>query len=102
MIAIPSHDETSRRIVRVAIATACVLSIPLLAMQFTAEVAWSPFDFATAGVLLFGSGLVYVLATRNVAGARSRIAIGVAVAAVLLIVWTELAVGIFGTPIAGS
>lgn len=63
---------------------------------------WDLFDFAVAGVLLFGSGLVYVLATRHVGSKRNRIVVGVAVAAVLLVVWADLAVGVFGTPFAGS
>jgi len=33
---------------------------------------------------------------------KKRIIIGIVIAAVLLLIWIELAVGIFGTPWAGS
>jgi hypothetical protein len=51
--------------VRVALATACILLVPLLAMQITDEVDWSPADFAFAGVLLGGTGLLLELAARK-------------------------------------
>ena len=44
---------------------AAMLMIPLLAMQFTDAVVWTPFDFTVAGALLFSAGFVYVLATGN-------------------------------------
>jgi hypothetical protein len=64
-------------------------------MQFTDEVAWTLLDFVTAGSLLFGSALVYELATRNMITTKYRVAVGVAVMAALLYLWAELAVGIF-------
>jgi hypothetical protein len=83
-------------------ATACILLIPLLAMQFTDEVAWSPFDFAVAGVLLGGFGLAWVLGARLLRHAQARLAFGLALGALLVLVWAELAVGVFGSRFAGS
>lgn len=83
--------------VHVALATAFILLLPFLAMQFTEEVAWDLADFAVAGVLLFGAGLTYELAARTAAGNIAyRAAIGVAVAAALILVWVNLAVGLIG------
>ena len=90
------------KIIRLALATGLVMLLPLLVMQISDEVVWTPFDFAVAGSLLFGSGLAYVLATRNTRNPRHRVAVAVAVAAALLLIWIELAVGLFGTPLAGS
>lgn len=70
-------------------------------MQFTDEVAWSAFDFAVAGVLLAGTGLLYLLVARSLNTRGARIAAGCALAALLFLVWLELAVGVFGTPLAG-
>jgi hypothetical protein len=89
-----------QRIARLAAGTALALSVPLIAMQFTDAVAWSLSDFLVAGALLFGAGLVYVLATRTADGVR-RILVGIDVVAVSFLVWAELAVGILGTSIAG-
>ena len=40
----------------VVLATGFVLLVPLLAMRFTDEVAWTLLDFVTAGTLVFGAG----------------------------------------------
>jgi len=69
--------------------------IPLVAMQFTDEVAWTLRDFVTAGALLLGAGLAYVLVTKNMSNTKHRVAVGIVVATALLYLWAELAVGIF-------
>ena len=81
---------------RVALATTLVLSVPLLAMQFTDEVAWGVFDFAVAGVLLGGTGLMYALAASKAGNIAYRAAVGVALATTLFLVWSVLAVGVIG------
>lgn len=76
--------------------TAFLLLIPLVAMQFTQEVTWTWSDFVVAGGLLFGTGLTYLLLARRGNGAY-RLAVGVAVAAGLLLIWINLAVGFIGS-----
>jgi hypothetical protein len=85
-----------KSIIRIALATAVILLLPLLAMQFTNEVVWGLADFAVAGVLLFGAGLTYELIARKAGHIAHRAAVGVAIAAALLLVWINLAVGIIG------
>ena len=82
-----------------ALVTACILLLPLVAMQFTDEVVWDLADFVVAGVLLFGAGLTYELVARRARKAGNtayRAAVGVAVATALILVWMNLAVGIIG------
>ncbi len=79
----------------IAFATGLVLLMPLLAMQFSNNVAWSLSDFVTAGALLFGTGLMFLLAARKMR--KYRAVLGVALAAAVIYVWAELAVGIFTT-----
>jgi hypothetical protein len=86
-----------KSLLRLALATAFLLLIPLLAMQFTQEVAWTLTDFLAASVLLFGAGLTFVLIARQGGNATYRLAVGVAVAAGLLLVWLNLAVGFIGS-----
>ena len=81
---------------------ALLLLIPLIAMQFTDEVNWTLFDFVVAGVLLIGTGLICELILRKVKKFEYRIAICAVILAALLLIWIELAVGIFGTPFAGN
>jgi hypothetical protein len=54
-----------RSAVRVALATAFILLLPLVAMQFTDDVNWSLADFVFAGALLGGTGLLLELAVRK-------------------------------------
>jgi len=86
----------NKSIIRIALATAFILLLPLLAMQLTDEVVWDLADFAVAGVLLFGAGLTYELIARKAGHIAHRAAVGVAVSAALLLVWINLAVGIIG------
>jgi hypothetical protein len=75
---------------------AFLLLLPLLAMQFTHEVAWDVADFVAAWALLVGAGLAYKLATRKSGHIAYRAAVGVAVATALILVWMNLAVGLIG------
>jgi len=92
----------NKRLVVILGAVMLLLSIPFVAMQFTDDVNWSFFDFTIAGSLLLVTGLLGDLVFRKVTEVRYRIALSLAILAVLFLVWAELAVGIFGTPFAGS
>jgi hypothetical protein len=70
-----------RSAVRVALATAFILLLPLVAMQITDEVDWSLADFVFAGALLGGTGLLLELAARKpgkIAYRAAAAAIGIA------------------------
>lgn len=100
--AVKQRQTAARSVTRVVLATALILLVPLVAMRFTAEVNWTLLDFVAAGVLLIGGGLGLVMSMRKLNTAGSSIAVGVALALALALVWGELAVGIFGTPLGGS
>jgi hypothetical protein len=87
----------TKSIFRLALATALLLLIPLVAMQFSQDVNWTLFDFGVAGALLFGAGLAYVLVARMGSNGNYRLAAGLAIAAGLLLVWGNLAVGFLGS-----
>lgn len=84
-------------VLRVALATAFILLLPLLAMQFTDEVVWDLADFAAAGALLFGAGVTYEMVAKKAGNIAHQVAIGLAVAAGLILVWMNLAVGLLGS-----
>lgn len=79
-----------------------LLLLPLLAMQFTSEVNWSLFDFAVAAVLLFGTVTAIEFVLVKVRKPIYRLALCATVVVALVLIWLELAVGIFGTPLSGS
>ena len=97
-----AQQSVAKKLGLLVLGTAGILLIPLIAMQFTSEMNWDAFDFAIAGVLLFGIGLAYVLSTMKVRNPRTRLVAFAVFAAVLLLVWVELGVGLIGTPFAGS
>jgi hypothetical protein len=76
---------------------ALILLLPLVAMQFTDEVAWDAADFAVMGVMLLGACGAYELAARTPRNRAYRAAVGVAVVAAFLLIWINLAVGIIGS-----
>lgn len=90
------------RIIIILSVIASILAIPLVAMQFTNEVQWDLRDFAVMGTLLLSTGLAIELVLRNLKTGILRTVILVAILLALFLIWAELAVGIFGTPFAGS
>ena len=82
-------------IVRIALITAIILLIPLVAMQFSEEVDWELADFVIIGTLLFGAGLSYELIARKMRSKNHRIILSLIVVLAVLYAWAELAVGIF-------
>jgi hypothetical protein len=83
--------------------TAALLALPALAMAFNIQVPdpgqgtegvnWSPMDFATMGVLILGSGLLFEYASSRGASLAHRAAVGIAVLAGFGLVWVNVAVG---------
>lgn len=94
--------KINKRLVIILLTPLVLLLIPLVAMQFTTEIVWSLFDFIVAGVLLYGLVILIELGIRKLNENKYRILYIVGIVLIFLLLWAELAVGIFGTPIAGS
>jgi len=92
----------NKRLIAILLTVPLLLLIPLIGMQFSSEVNWSLFDFLVMGVLLLGVGLMFEFVLRKVPNKNNRIALIAIILIVFLLIWAELAVGIFGTPFAGS
>lgn len=74
---------------------AALFLLPLIAMQFTREVNWTPTDFVFWGVLLFATGLALELVVRLKANVYIRGALCIAVIIAALLIWADGAVGVF-------
>jgi Kef-type K+ transport system membrane component KefB len=92
----------NKRLIGIVLTVVFLLFIPLIAMQFTNEVNWNRSDFVVAGVLLLSTGLICELVMRKVKKTNHRIILCTVILTALLLIWIELAVGLFGTPFAGS
>ena len=92
----------NKRLITIVLSIALLLLVPLIAMMFTSEVNWTLSDFIVAGLLLLTTGIACEFALRKVTKVPYRILICLIILAVFFLVWLELAVGIFGTPIGGN
>ena len=79
-----------------------LLLIPLIGMTITDEIKWSPFDFFTMGSLLILLGIGINLVSGRVKNLKYRVLYIGVIVIIFMLIWAELAVGLFGTPIAGS
>lgn len=79
-----------------------LLIIPFIGMQFSKSIQWDLRDFLIAGLLLFSTafGCDYVL--RNMKTSSTRFLWVAIILIVVFLIWIELAVGVFGSPFAGS
>jgi hypothetical protein len=94
--------KQNKRLIGIVLTVVILLSIPLIAMQFTTEVDWKAPDFVIMGVLLLGTGLLCELVMRKVKKREHRFLLLAVILGALFLIWAELAVGIFGTAFAGS
>ena len=79
-----------------------LLIIPLLGVILTNSVEWSMFDFLIMGSLLLVLGIGIELTSLNFKQLNTRIAIISFIILIFLLIWIEIAVGIFNSPFAGN
>lgn len=89
--------------------TAFIFAIPslLLAAAFIGNLFvdgwdWSGSDFVIAGILLFGTASFIYMIVSSKFSFKIKLIISIVTILILILVWMELAVGLFGTPFAGS
>ncbi len=92
----------SKRYMVILFAVGFILMVPLIAMQFTNEVNWNLFDFIIAGGLLLGTCFLGEYLFRKIKNTKYRTAVIILLIAAFILIWVEMAVGIFGSPIAGN
>jgi bacteriorhodopsin len=89
-------------VILVLIVTFILLLIPLVAMQFTNEIKWDLKDFLVMGAMLFVTGLLIEVVFRRFKNSVFKWLFCGFVILAFLLVWAEMAVGIFGSSISGS
>lgn len=85
-----------QNVLPVAIVSALLLLIPLMAKLTLEEMKWDLFDFVAAWILFFGAGVTYRLIIRKMNHKIYRLALGLAIATALFLIWSNLAVGLIG------
>lgn len=79
-----------------------LLSIPLVGNLLSKEVNWSGSDFLIAGALLFTTAFLINLVRNRIRKQSQKVMICIFILLAITLIWLELAVGIFGSPFAGS
>ena len=92
----------TQRLKTLLIGSGALLLVPLIGSQFSQEVNWSGFDYIVAAILLGGTSFVLDFVLDKAKNKQSRWAWGIIVLLALALVWAELAVGVFGSPLAGN
>jgi|TARA_A200000113_G_scaffold223893_1_gene240526 hypothetical protein len=78
-----------------------LLGIPALAMIWTDQVNWSLLDFCIMGALLLALSVTIRLIRRSLPNRQKWVYI-LFVIVLFILLWAELGVGIFDSPIAGD
>ena len=78
-----------------------VLFIPLVGVIFF-ELDWNGFDFFVMAMLILSLSILINLILDNFYSAKLKLLLIVVLVILFLLIWAELAVGIFGTSFAGS
>ena len=79
-----------------------LLLIPLFGNIFSKQVNWSLFDFIVMGSLLGLTGLSIHFIIEKLRNKTFKIVTIIFALIIFLMIWVELAVGVFGSPITGS
>lgn len=94
--------QMNKRLIGLVVLALAILSVPLIAMQFSSSWNWDGTDFLVMGFLLISTSLLCEWVLRKVKSTRARILLCGGILLCLLLIWAELAVGVFGTQWAGS
>ena len=71
-------------------------------MTITDEINWGPFDFIIMGSLLIFLSIGINFASNRAKNLENRVLYIGILLMIFMLIWAELAVGLFGTPFAGS
>lgn len=93
---------SKKQALTVLVTVALMLCIPLVAMQFSSEVNWDLADFGVAALLLAGCGFLISFLLNQPLLRKYRWWVVAGIVLLFLLLWAEMAVGLFGSPLAGT
>lgn len=79
-----------------------LLLLPLIGDLISSEVHWSLFDYSVMALLLTIMGLIAILVYNRFKNSELKFLYYVVIALIFVLIYIELAVGLFGSPIAGD
>ncbi len=88
-----SNNDIMQKNVKKRLSVWAIVVAGVLMIPFLGKLPWTRGDFVFAGVVLFGLATIYEVSTKNMNNKMHRIAVGVAVAALLILVQAWAAAG---------
>ena len=79
-----------------------LLLIPLIGMAITDKINWTVLDFIIMGSLLISLSIGINFVSNRVKNLKNRFLYTGILVLIFMLIWAELAVGVFGTPFAGN
>lgn len=78
------------------------LLVPLVANQISDQVNWNIMDFIIMGLLLIFTGYLIQRVIKKIKSKLKKVVFISLILLIFLLLWAEMAVGIFNSPISGS
>lgn len=72
-----------------------LMLFPYIGSQFSDEMDWSARDFIVGGLMLFALGMLVQFLAHKLKGNKWRMPLIILAVLIFLLIWIELAVGIF-------
>ena len=91
-----------KQVLKLILGLESILLVPMLVQLFLKAVQWSLFDYIVMGVLLLGLALGITLVYKMRTNKNIQRILLLVVLILFFILWAELAVGLFGSPLAGN
>ncbi len=89
-------------VIKSILAAELLLLVPLIGMQVSDDWDWGIGDFIIVGVLLAGLGVGVQMILTGLKKNKRQAVYGLLLAIAMILIWVEIAVGLFGSPFAGS
>jgi hypothetical protein len=93
---------TLKQFVYLMLAILGLLLLPLVGDLVSSEVHWSLFDYSVMALLLTIMGLIAILVYNRFKNSKLKFLYYVVIALIFVLIYIELTVGLFGSPIAGD
>lgn len=82
--------------------TLCLLAIPAIGMCFFNDIHWGVLDFLVMGSMFFITAISVSIVWKKVTRKKLRAVMTLLIVFLFLVIWAELAVGLFNSPFAGD
>ena len=92
----------TRTFIKIFGITIVLLLLPFVSSLFNDQIDWDVLDYSVMGSMIFTAISLFFYTNRKFKKTKSSYWIEIFILVIFLLLWAELAVGIFNTPFAGS